>query len=223
MLIFVAATSLSAGTLEDAEVAFGRDDYATALQLYRSIADQGDAAAQYHLGYMYYYGFGVPGNHTEGVKWYRLAAEQGNVKAQTLLGQLFAHDAVRAGDESIKWYSRAASQGDAEAQEALGMMYHDGRNVRQNYDEAAKWLHLAAEQGEFHAQFELALLYFEGEGVRQNYVRAYMWASLAAAKVGTFSEYRDTYIASRMTPAQIAEAQSLAAEWRPKPAKDSIP
>ena len=50
-----------------------------------------------------------------------------------------------------------------------------------------------------------------------------MWASLAAAKVKLWSEYRDTYIASRMTPAQIAEAQRLAAEWRPKPAKDSIP
>jgi len=94
--------------------------------------------------------------------------------------------------------------------------------VPQNYAEAAKWFRLAAEQGDEAAQYFLAPYFAKGLGVPQDYVEAYMWANLAAAKVSLWGESRDE-IASVMTPAQIAEAQRLAAEWRPKPAKDSIP
>jgi uncharacterized protein len=40
-----------------------------------------------------------------------------------------------------------------------------------------------------------------------------MWLSLAAAG-GNFTAERD-FIAAKMTPAQIAEAQKLAREWKP--------
>ena len=52
-----------------------------------------------------------------------------------------------------------------------------------------------------------------GQGVPQDYVRAYMWNNLAAAHLTgdeqkPAAENRDK-VASRMTPAQIAEAQRL--------------
>ena len=43
----------------------------------RKAADQGDASAQYHLGFCYINGTGVVKNEVESVKWYRKAAEQG--------------------------------------------------------------------------------------------------------------------------------------------------
>ena len=55
----------------------------------------------------------------------------------------------------------------------------------------------------------------------QDYVQAHMWYNLAAARMppgeerDTAVEIRDT-IAKRMTPAQVAEAQRLAREWRPE-------
>jgi TPR repeat protein len=63
-----------AGSFEDGEAAYQRQDYATALQLWRPLADQGSAKAQYGLGGMYYKGQGVAQNHAEAMKWYRFAA-----------------------------------------------------------------------------------------------------------------------------------------------------
>jgi len=55
----------------------------------RTAADQGDARAQYNLGFMYYFGEGVPQDHAEAVHWYRLAAEQGDARAQYNLGFMY--------------------------------------------------------------------------------------------------------------------------------------
>ena len=60
VLIAIAGTAI-AGPIEDGEAARDRKDYATALRLFRSLAEQGDATAQEHLGVMYENGLGVPG------------------------------------------------------------------------------------------------------------------------------------------------------------------
>ena len=55
----------------------------------------------------------------------------------------------------------------------------------------------------------------EGRGVPQDYAIAHMWLNLAAAGGNKdAAEFRDA-LAAEMTPAQIAEAQSLARERKP--------
>jgi uncharacterized protein len=54
-----------AGQLDDAFAAYQRGDYATAMSLRRPLADQGNAAAQYNLGWMYYDGRGVPQDYAQ--------------------------------------------------------------------------------------------------------------------------------------------------------------
>jgi uncharacterized protein len=76
----------AAGPFEDGVVAYNRGDYATALQIFRRLADQGNATAQYDLGVMYGQGQGVPQDYAQAVAWYRQAAEQGVVAAQHNLG-----------------------------------------------------------------------------------------------------------------------------------------
>ena len=49
-------------------------------------AEQGDAEAQYKLGFMYEGSDSVPEDYAEAAKWYRKAAEQGHVEAQYGLG-----------------------------------------------------------------------------------------------------------------------------------------
>ena len=66
--------------------AYERDDYATALKEWTPLAKQGDAYAQFNLGWMYERGLGVPQVYNTAVKWYTLAAEQGHVYAQFVLG-----------------------------------------------------------------------------------------------------------------------------------------
>ncbi len=105
---------------------------------------------------------------------------------------------------------------DPAAMEVLGYAYAEGWGVTQDYDIAVRWDRRAAGQGETDAQIALGLMYEEGWSVTQDYVQAHMWYNLAAAqgqKVGR--KYRNS-LAKKMTPAQIAEAQKLAREWKPK-------
>jgi uncharacterized protein len=123
--------------------------------------------------------------------------------------------------EAAKWYRLAAEQGDTRAQFSLGLMYNEGVGVPQNHTEAMKWYRRAADQGHPMAQFFLGLMYAYGEGVPQDYVRAHMWFNLAATAETAErrllpAENRDL-VARKMTPTEIAEAEKLASEWKPKP------
>jgi TPR repeat protein len=94
-------------------------------------------------------------------------------------------------------------------------MYGNGLGVPQDYKSARQWFHKAAEQGNANAQFNLGVMYAKGVGVPQDYVQAHMWFILAATKHAKYRADR-VRLAKLMTPAQIAKAQRLAREWKPK-------
>jgi uncharacterized protein len=146
MLAVSVAGSVGAGPLEDVAAAYEKGDYATMLRLKRSLAEQGDAKAQYSLGNEYGGGVFVPKDDAASVNWYRKAAEQGYPPAQKTLG----------------------------------------------------------------------VNYYAGWGVPKDYVLSYMWFNLAAASGNKEAAEARELVASLMTPAQIAEAQKLAREWKPK-------
>ena len=193
-------------------------DYAEAVKWTRQAADQGYATAQNHLGHMYANGWGVPQDHPEAVKWYRLSADQGNATAQSNLGLMYANGrgVSRNYAEALKWYRLAADQGNAVAKNELGVMYANGWGVPQNHAEAAKWYRPAADQDNAVAQYNLGFVYGKGQGVPRDYVRAYMWSTLAAAQGRQDAVKNRETVARSMTRAQIAEAQKLAREWKPK-------
>jgi TPR repeat protein len=133
-----------------------------------------------------------------------------------------AHDALKRSDyaTAIALFRSLAEQGYAVAQFQLGFLYRNGWGAPQDYAEALKWLRRAAAQGDRYAQSNLGFMYRDGVGVQKDYVQAHMWFNLAAAasdfgKENFAAEYRDE-VATKMTPAQIAEAQKLAREWEPK-------
>jgi TPR repeat protein len=253
-----------AGPFEDANAAFGRGDYATALRLWRPLAEQGDTRsqgmlgmiydlgqgvpqdyaqaakwyrlftdkvpgavlAQFRLGQIYVIGLGVPQDHAEATKWFRLAADQGYADAQTVLGFMYQDGQGVKQDyaQALKWYRLAADQGDHDAQNNLGGMYKNGQGVPQDNAEAVMWFRLAADQGYADAQNNLGASYRDGRGVPQDYVQAHKWFNLATSRYPAFEKgKRDRavndrdLVAAKMTPAQIAEAQELAREWKPNP------
>ena len=190
-LALVLALALPAPVLaadfQDGWKAYARGDYAAAMKEWRPLAEQGDADAQYYLGRMYDRRKGVPQDYTEAARWYRLAAKQG----------------------------------DAAAQFSLGVMYEKGSGIPQDYTEAAKWYRLAAEQGHTYGQATVASMYAKGMGVAQDLVMAHMWLNLAAVRFPPGEErklaVRDrNRIEQHMTPAEVAEAQRFAREWKPK-------
>jgi TPR repeat protein len=96
-------------------------------------------------------------------------------------------------------------------------MYRNGHSVPQDYAEAMRWYRKAAEQGDDNGQYRLGLMYGVGQGVPQDDVLAHMWFNLAAAQGLEKAEgFRDEIVES-MTSEQVAEAQRLAREWKPKP------
>ena len=173
VLILMLTGGAAAGPLQDGAAAYNRGDYATALLLWRPLAEQGDANAQLNLGLMYRKGLGVPQDDTEAVKWYQRAAEQGLAQAQILLCAMPQRD-------TITWCRLAAERGDPGAQNILGIMYATGTG-----------------------------------GAPQDFVQAYMWFNLAAPRYPDAGKLLDQ-TAALMTPEQIAEAQKLAREWKPK-------
>jgi len=154
------------------------------MQYFRVLADQGNAVAQNNLGFMYDQGLGVPRDYAQAVVWYR----------------------------------KAADQGDAAAQNNLGRMYVGGQGVPRDYAQAVVWLRKAAEQGNALGQVNLGTMYDHGHGVPQDYAQAHMWYNLAASSAeddaarNEAAKVRDL-VATKMTPAQIAEAQRMAREW----------
>lgn len=82
--------------------------------------------------------------------------------------------------------------------------------------EAANWYRKAAEQGDAHAPDLLGWMYANGENVAKDFVTAYMWSNIAAAQGYAGAKERRDLLERQMTPAQIAEAQKLNREWKPK-------
>ncbi len=190
-LLMSVATPAWAG-FDEGMAAYERGDFETALREWEPLAEQGDAQAQTRLGSMYATGDGVPNDYPVAARWYQKAAEQGNAEAQVALGNMH----YRCGREIISLCASATPA------------YPD-------YTEAVKWYRKAAEQSDAIAQLFLGRMYVAGQGVPQDYVLAHKWLNLAAAQRSNFTKERDL-VSADMTPAQLAEAQRLAREWKPK-------
>ena len=139
------AAPCAAEPLEEGMDAHRAKDYAKAAELWRPLAEKGDAVAQYRLGLLYAEGKGVEQNDATAFTWMQRAANQGNADAQYDLGaSYFGGAGVEKNEkEGVKWFQRAANQGMPLAQLNLGLLYAAGNGVPQDNIEAFKWLQLA--------------------------------------------------------------------------------
>ena len=148
----------------------------------------------------------------------RKSAKAGDASAQFRLGQLYDEGTGVPQDygQAKEWFEKAAKQGHAGAQVNLGTLYLQGEGAPQSSQMALFWLSRAAEQGHALAFAKLGWVYEQGRGVLQDFIQAHKWYSLAVANgYEKAAEYRDA-LAKQMTSAQIAEAQNLTREWKPK-------
>jgi TPR repeat protein len=143
--VLATAFAAAAGPLEDGLAAYRAKDYAKALELWRPLADKGDATAQYQIATLYAEGKGVEQSDATAAEWYQKAAEQGSADAQYNLAVSYAEGlGVKQDDAAAaKWFRRAAEQGMAYAQLNLGVLYATKRVSPPDDIEAVKWLELA--------------------------------------------------------------------------------
>ena len=194
-----------------------RDD-AQAVEWYRKAGWRGDADAQCALGFMYAEGRGVPKDDAQAVAWFRKAAEQGNASAQFNLALMYEAGRGVPKDEAqaVAWYRKAAEQGFAPAQHALGLMYAEGLGVPKDEAQAVAWFRKAAEQGDAVAQYNLGASYAEGRGVPKDLVQAHVWFSLSSIQGLKYAAENLDTLAKLMTRGQIAEAERLARDFKPR-------
>jgi TPR repeat protein len=148
-MLLASSGRAGAESLDDANDAFLRGDYAAALRIWRPLAEQGDVKAEAWLGNSYLSGFGVPHDSAKAMKWLREAAHQGDSQGERGLGFLYLFgDGVRRDySQALDWFHKAVDQGDVPAQAALGTMYESGNGVPQDYVQAHMWFNLAAAGG----------------------------------------------------------------------------
>jgi TPR repeat protein len=180
--------SAVAGPLEDGIAAYHEHGYAKAAELWRPLAEKGDAAAQYFLGTLYVEGHGVEQNDATAFMWFQRAASQGDAAAQYNVGASYAGGTgvQKSSVDAAKWFQRAANQGLIFAQVNLGLLYAAGNGVPQDNVEALKW-------------FELALFALPAGAARSDVARAM------------------TDVTEKMTSEQIQQAKERQREWKAQP------
>ncbi len=156
---------------------YDKKNYTEALKIYRRLAEQGYAAAQDALGWMYQKGLGVDKSYNEAFKWYEKSAAQGNSSAQYSLGYMYenGYGVPQNYREAATWYRKSADQGYADSQNNLGDLYYYGRGVERNYQEAVRWYKKSADQGNYIAQNNLGFMYSNGYGVERDQKESVKW------------------------------------------------
>lgn len=201
-----------------------------AKEWYGLAASQGDAYARNMLGEMYLRGGSPRRDYGLALIQFRKAARQGLKQAKFNLCSMYYREQDTAWDYplAINKLRMQAHMANSMAPYEMAQMYRGGTAAEshaQDYGKAARWFRLAAEQGMPDAQIELGQLYEQGLGVPQDFVMAHMWFNVAASLLGNIYVHgdrldavslRDT-VAARMTREQVAEAQSLARDWKPTP------
>lgn len=130
-----------------ARAAYDSENYATAAALYLPRARNGDAGAQYRMGMMARFGWGMDKDSEAAARWLRQAAEQNYAQAQAELGTMYrlGRGVPEDAREAARWLRTAAAQGVGIAQLSIGRMYRDGIGVSRDPVEAYAWFTAAGE------------------------------------------------------------------------------
>ncbi|HHJ12980.1 MAG TPA: hypothetical protein ENJ79_01185 [Gammaproteobacteria bacterium] len=155
LTLFQVRPAVAGGPVFEAgQEAYFAGDIATAIQLWRPLAEHGDAEAQFALGTLYYGGIGVAVDYVESSYWFLRAAEQGLAPAQYNLGNAYqrGEGLRRNPTRAVQWWQKAADQGLAAAQYNLANAYHNGEGVARDRERARQLYRKAADNGYYPAR-----------------------------------------------------------------------
>lgn len=163
------------------------------VEYYKSSAEKGVLLGMVGLASCYYYGDGMAQDHVEAAKWSQKAIDQAKLADLAAISQLV-------------W----------DCYHILGQSYLKGRGVKKDVANAVVLFKKAAEEGCSFCQCALGECYFSGIGVPKDGVMSYMWLNLAAAEGDPVTMKMRDSAGSKLSSDQLAEAQRLCREWKPK-------
>jgi TPR repeat protein len=166
---------------------YGSNETAQAVEWFRKAAAQSYGPAEFQMGQLYDFGFGVGQSDVDALAWYRKAAEHGSAAGQRTVGDFYRKGRVVGPDaaEAARWYRLAADGDDIRAQYQLGDSYLNGQGVTRDYLSAYVWFSLAAGQAP----------------LEDNRKQLLELRNIAAA---------------RLTPEEVAEAARRVGAWKPR-------
>jgi uncharacterized protein len=125
--------------------AYNRGDYVTAFRDWYPLAENGVAAAQAGLGFLFHKGLGVAQDDVEAASWFEKAADQGQAEAQLLLGTLyfFGEGVQQSYVIAFAWCEIAQSNGQSDALECrdAALEHMTSAEARQSFRLVTEWLH----------------------------------------------------------------------------------
>jgi TPR repeat protein len=145
MLLLCLARGVCAEQFEEGLEALEAGNFAEAYCLWRPLAEQGNADAAYHLGWLYANGNGLRVDVKSAIQWWSKAAEQGHMDAMFALGMAYTTGEGIEQDEdaALGWYLAAADAGNEDARDMIRTKVRSGSpEIRQHLVELLRkpWL-----------------------------------------------------------------------------------
>jgi len=182
-------------------------------------AKQGNADAQFILGFMLEKGIGFSKDEAEAVKWYRKAAEQENSRqeAPSMLGLMYAdgRGVTKDNTTAMRWF-RKVVEGGASGKIADQMIKIELRFV-ENETELMKRYLGEAENGGARAQSILGNMYEKGFGVSKDEAEAFKWYRKAAEQGFGAAQYNLGFMYAEGRG--VAKDETEAMKWYRKAAE----
>ncbi len=184
----------------------------------KTLAESGNARAQYELGSRYVDGLSVARDPKLATQWLEKAAAQGLAPAQYRLGSLYRDGKGLRNDSKLahSWFKRSAEQGNARAMHNLAVVLAEGVTGAPDYSGAAEWFQKAAEYGIKDSQFNVAILFARGLGVSQDLVQSYKWFAVSAAIGDEDAARKRDEVGAKLSPEKLEEAKLLVQNYKPK-------
>ena len=185
------------------------EEFSKAFDLFKQLAEQGNAKAQVAMGNMYRLGQSVNKDVNEAIKWYKKASLQNNSEAAFWIGIIYQRD-LGNHSEAIKWFQKSVSLGYNDAKDFLKQAQkideYWNRKVIKGYVEYQKgnfasalslfkeaislgdvegnereyrWYIPEANDTNIDARYMLGQMYENGEGIEKNLDEALLWYTAA--------------------------------------------
>ena len=163
---------------------YGSNEYTKSQKIYKYLEREGNYDAAYHLGLMFWNGYGMQKDALKAIDMYKTAAKSGHVEANLLLGHAYRlGEGVKLDPKvSVNYYRVAADKNNAEAQGLMSEAYLNGNGVPQEYTDGYKWAKSGAEGGDLLAQYNLGLILIYGYGTPKKFDEGIEWLEKAATK-----------------------------------------
>ena len=186
-----------------------------AKRWYAAAAAHGDAAAMFHLGWVY------DVEARQEIREFALtSAQRMQAAAPAAAGgapvpEMATETASVAAKvaQASEWYHRAANLGFAPAMNNLGQLYYIGLDRGESLDVAFEWYMQAARAGNPAGAWNVMLAYARGLGVRTNFAEMKRWAVWSseyteAADLAWPTLERTEVLGSFMAPGTVAVVRS---------------